>query len=173
MFENSQIALEELPTVEEIDWQPLHKSLALQIFIARLFLPVILAVALVASTFIPGFTVAPLNIAFVLLGLFSLLFLGWPFIAVRFKGVASRDKDICYKTGIFFTKVTAIPFNRIQHVETSHGPLDRRFGTASLQLFTAGGSSGDLNIDGLEAENAENLRAFILNKIGGEIERSD
>ncbi len=170
MFENSQIVLEELPSVEEIDWQPLHKSLALQMLIARLILPVIFAVALVGATFIPNITLMPLAFGFPLLSLFSLWFLGWPFVAVRFKGVASRDKDICYKTGVFFKKVTAIPFNRIQHVETSHGPLDRRFGTASLQLFTAGGSSGDLNIEGLEAENAENLRAFILNKIGGEIE---
>ena len=171
MFENSQIALEGLPSVDEIDWQPLHKSQALQVFIARLFLPAIMIVAQVASTFIPNVTLLPLSVGLPVIAAFSLLFLGWPFLAVRYKGVASRDKDIAYKTGVVFKKVTAIPFNRIQHVETSHGPLDRKFGTASLQLFTAGGSSGDLQIHGLEAGNAENLRAFILDKIGGEVER--
>ena len=172
MFENSQITLEGLPSVDDIDWQPLHKSQALQVCIARLFLPVILTAVLVASMFVPNITVAPLPVGFLVVGVFSLLFLGWPFIAVRYKGVASRDKDIAYKTGVVFRKVTAIPFNRIQHVETSHGPLDRKFGTASLQLFTAGGSSGDLQIHGLEAQNAENLRAYILDKIGGGVERS-
>ncbi|MEM9689973.1 MAG: PH domain-containing protein [Pseudomonadota bacterium] len=171
MFENSQIALDGLPSVEDIEWQPLHKSHALQIFISRLIIPVLMIVAQGVSLVVPGFTLLPLPAAVVAIGLVSLIILGWPFLAVRFKGVASRDKDIAYKTGVVFRKVTVIPFNRIQHVETSHGPLDRRFGTASLQLFTAGGSSGDLQIHGLESGNAETLRAFILNKIGGEVER--
>ncbi|MEM1173301.1 MAG: PH domain-containing protein [Pseudomonadota bacterium] len=172
MFENSQIALEGLPSVDEIDWQPLHKSQALQVCIARLFLPVLMLIAQVVSVFIPNVTLFPMPVGLVIVGVFSLLFLGWPFLAVRYKGVASREQDIAYKTGVVFRKVTAIPFNRIQHVETSHGPLDRKFGTASLQLFTAGGSSGDLQIHGLESDNAENLRAYILDKIGGGIERS-
>ena len=171
MFQNSQIALEELPSVDEIDWQPLHESQALQMFIARLFLPVIISAVWIATMFIPNISLLPHMIGLPLVGVFSILFLGWPFIAVKYKGYASREKDICYKTGVIFAKVTAIPFNRIQHVETSHGPLDRKFGTASLQLFTAGGSSGDLHIHGLDAETAETMRAFILNKIGGEIEQ--
>ncbi len=172
MFENSQIALEGLPSVDDIDWQPLHKSQALQVCIARLFLPILMLVAQVVSSFIPNVTLLPASAGLPVIAAFSFLFLGWPFLAVRYKGVASRDKDIAYKTGVVFRKVTAIPFNRIQHVETSHGPLDRKFGTASLQLFTAGGSSGDLQIHGLEAQNAENLRAYILDKIGGGVERS-
>jgi membrane protein YdbS with pleckstrin-like domain len=71
---------------------------------------------------------------------------------------------------VFWHTVTAIPFNRIQHVEKSSTPLDRRFGIATLQLFTAGGSGGDLKIHGLSAEVAENLRVFILDKVGASIE---
>jgi membrane protein YdbS with pleckstrin-like domain len=66
--------------------------------------------------------------------------------------------------------VTAIPFNRIQHVETSSDPLDRKFDLATLQLFTAGGSGGDLKIDGLGKDVAEQLRAYILKKVGASIE---
>jgi len=68
--------------------------------------------------------------------------------------------------------VTAIPFNRIQHVETSSDPLDRKFDLATLQLFTAGGSSGDLKIDGLGKDVAEQLRAFILKKVGAFVENA-
>jgi membrane protein YdbS with pleckstrin-like domain len=66
--------------------------------------------------------------------------------------------------------VTAIPFNRIQHVETSSDPIDRKFDLATLQIFTAGGSGGDLKINGLEKDTAEQLRVFILQKVGASIE---
>ena len=94
----------------------------------------------------------------------------WPLISVPRMGYAIREKDIVYKSGVFWHTVTAIPFNRIQHVEKSSAPLDRRFGIATLQLFTAGGTGGDLKIHGLSTEVAENLRVFILDKVGASIE---
>ena len=92
-------------------------------------------------------------------------------ISVPKKGYAVRDKDIVYKSGVFWRSVTTIPFNRIQHVEKSSTPLDRKFNLATLQLFTAGGTGGDLNIHGLPAKTAEKLRTFILNKVGSSIEQ--
>ena len=85
-------------------------------------------------------------------------------------GFAVRDKDILYKSGVFWHTVTAIPFNRVQHVEKSSTPLDRRFDIATLQLFTAGGSGGDLKIHGLSARVAEKLRTFVLEKVGSIVE---
>ena len=73
---------------------------------------------------------------------------------------------------MIWRSVTAVPFNRIQHVETSNTPLDRKFGLATLQLFTAGGSSGDLKIDGLGDDIASQLRVFILDKAGASIENA-
>jgi membrane protein YdbS with pleckstrin-like domain len=102
---------------------------------------------------------------------FGVSSLGWPFISVPKKGYAVRDKDIIYKSGVFWRTVTAIPFNRIQHVEKSSTPLDRRFNISTLQLFTAGGSGGDLKIHGLSSETSESLRTFILNKVGSSIEQ--
>jgi membrane protein YdbS with pleckstrin-like domain len=95
----------------------------------------------------------------------------WPAISVPRMAYAIRDKDILYKSGVFWQTVTAVPFNRIQHVEKSSTPLDRRFEIATLQLFTAGGSGGDLKIHGLSAQTAENLRIFIIEKVGSSIER--
>jgi membrane protein YdbS with pleckstrin-like domain len=71
---------------------------------------------------------------------------------------------------VIWRSVTAVPFNRIQHVESSNTPLDRKYDLATLQLFTAGGSSGDLKINGLDIEIAENLRIFILGKVGAIVE---
>ena len=83
-----------------------------------------------------------------------------------------RDKDVLFRKGVVWQSVTAVPFNRIQHVETSSTPFDRKFDLATLQLFTAGGSSGDLKIDGLGKDIAEQLRIFVLEKVGASIEKA-
>jgi len=81
-----------------------------------------------------------------------------------------RDKDIVFRSGVIWRSVTAVPFNRVQHVETSSTPLDRKFDLANLQVFTAGGSGGDLRISGLGADTAEQMRVYILGKVGASIE---
>jgi membrane protein YdbS with pleckstrin-like domain len=101
---------------------------------------------------------------------FAIVFVSWPRISVPRRGYVVRDKDIVFRSGVIWQSVTAIPYNRIQHVETSNTPLDRKFGVATLQLFTAGGSGGDLKVDGLGAEVAEQLRIYILGKVGVSIE---
>ena len=97
-------------------------------------------------------------------------FVGWPFVSVPRRGYVVRDRDIIFKSGVIWRSVTAIPYNRVQHVETSSTPLDRRFSLANLQIFTAGGSGGDLKIPGLAADTAERLRTYILEKVGASIE---
>ena len=72
---------------------------------------------------------------------------------------------------MLWQKVTAIPFNRIQHVEKDTTPLDRRYRLANLTIFTAGGAGGDLDIHGLTEDTAESIRAFILARIGAVIEQ--
>jgi len=42
--------------------------------------------------------------------------------------------------------------------------LQRRFGLATLKFFTAGGANVDLNIEGLDATEAEALREEILRR---------
>ncbi len=95
----------------------------------------------------------------------------WPRLAISRRGYVLRDKDMLFRKGVIWRSLTAVPFNRIQHVETSNSPLDRRYGLATLQLFTAGGSGGDLKIDGLSKDVAEQLRVYILNKAGASIEK--
>lgn len=62
----------------------------------------------------------------------------------------------------------AIPFNRMQHSEVLQGVIDRQFGLARLAVFTAGGSSSDLVIPGLEAEQAYRMREFLGEKVADE-----
>ncbi|MGI9261554.1 MAG: PH domain-containing protein [Woeseiaceae bacterium] len=178
MFENAEVAVEELPQVETVEWQGMDPK-----FVRRKLTDS--AISLLFTVVIIGglqtiFTLANTDdnpdVSFSWLWIIAVVvaipFIAWPFISVPKIGYAVRERDIIYKSGVFWHTVTAVPFNRIQHVEKSSTPLDRRFNIATLQLFTAGGSGGDLKIHGLPAKAAEKLRFFILEKIGASVEQS-
>jgi membrane protein YdbS with pleckstrin-like domain len=76
-----------------------------------------------------------------------------------------RENDISFKKGIITFKLTTVPFNRIQHVEVNQGVLAKLFKLSSLKLFTAGGNASDLSIYGLPQDVAQNLKAFLSEKI--------
>ena len=101
-------------------------------------------------------------------GLWGVLFLTSLFLAryrYNIKGYVVRKHDIVYRRGIFFRRVTTIPFSRLQHCEIQEGPLERLFGLNTLLVFTAGGSSSDLAIPGLPPDEAGRLRNYILQKV--------
>lgn len=176
MFENPEIPIDELPQIDTVTWLSMDEKYARRKLAdaAITFVILLAAIAIVRTVFGIAFAGGgpDINLGWLWLIPFLVavpLFI-WPFISVPKKGYAVRDKDIIYKSGVFWRTVTAIPFNRLQHVEKSSTPLDRRFQLASLQLFTAGGSGGDLKIHGLSAKTAEKLRKFMLDKIGSSIE---
>lgn len=171
MFTNVQLSDESLPTVSNIDWRPLHPAFVRQ---QQLWHLLFVSVALVgAVVFRPLASLPPLAIGAIALIAVALaiLYLLWPTIDFPRRGYALREHDMLHKHGVLFRTVTAVPFNRIQHVEISSSPLDRWFGIGTLKLFTAGGSGGDLSIDGLPLERAEQLREHILGKVGVAVER--
>jgi membrane protein YdbS with pleckstrin-like domain len=173
MFENPQIAIENLPGTDAVQWQeldPKYKRLR-QVQSALLLLVVAVPLTLVTiAAEIPALPATIIGSQWLIILIVSL---AWPIIAFPKRGYVVRDKDILFRRGIVWRSVTAIPFNRIQHVETSNTPLDRKYGLATLQLFTAGGSSGDLKIDGLATSVAEQLRIYILRKVGTSIEHAE
>lgn len=70
--------------------------------------------------------------------------------------------ELMYKQGLWWKKQTALSFSRIQHIDISHGPLERKYHMTTIKFFTAGGASSDLIIPGLPAAQAELLRTEIL-----------
>ncbi len=175
MFENAEISPGDLPTVDSVEWQLMDaKFLRRKLIDSAIgFFFALVAVGVLHR--ILGNVSAGQDLSFGWLWMVPLLLtvplFAWPLVSVPKKGYAIRERDIIYKSGVFWRTVTAIPFNRIQHVEKSSTPLDRRFQLASLQIFTAGGSGGDLKIHGLSAKKTEKLRFFILEKIGSSIEQ--
>ncbi len=172
MFENPEIALESLPRADDVEWQPLDGRYVHRQQVRGLMNVAVLTVAAVVFQFLRQRLGSdlPAWAPWLIVVAVAAAFLAWPVISVPKKGFALRDKDLVYRSGVLWRSVTAVPFNRVQHVETASTPLDRRFGLASLQLYTAGSSGGDLKIDGLPADAAERMRVFVLRRAADAIE---
>jgi membrane protein YdbS with pleckstrin-like domain len=71
------------------------------------------------------------------------------------------------RSGLLFQRTRLLPLSRLQHVDLERGPLERRFGLASLVLHTAGTHSASITIPGLDANEAVSLRDHLV-EIGGD-----
>lgn len=85
--------------------------------------------------------------------------------AFQRRSYAVREHDIIYRHGILSVNTTIVPFNRIQHIAVMEGFIARKYGVATLGIYTAGGSSADLRIAGLPADAAGAMKEIILRKI--------
>ena len=67
--------------------------------------------------------------------------LAWAWIVVgrtvRSWGYAERDDDLLVTRGILRRQLVVVPYGRMQFVDVTAGPLDRRFGPRTVQLHTA------------------------------------
>ncbi|SFD29326.1 PH domain-containing protein [Streptomyces aidingensis] len=68
-----------------------------------------------------------------------------------------RADDLLISRGVMWKQLTVVPYGRMQLVEVTSGPLDRRFSLARLQLHTAAAAT-DATIPGLAPDEAERLR---------------
>jgi membrane protein YdbS with pleckstrin-like domain len=84
---------------------------------------------------------------------------GWRLVGrnVASWGYAERDEDLLVRHGVFYRQLVVVPYGRMQFVDVTAGPLDRRFGLASVQLHTASAAT-DARIPGLVPDEAARLR---------------
>lgn len=68
--------------------------------------------------------------------------------------------------GVWWRSETFVPRARVQHTEVQQGPIARRYGMASLKVFTAGAGHGEIEIDGLIHVDAVWLRDELLGRQG-------
>jgi membrane protein YdbS with pleckstrin-like domain len=71
---------------------------------------------------------------------------------------AVRERDLLIARGVLFRVVTAIPLQRIQHVDVRQGPIEQWLGLSQVQISTASGAGADGVIQGLTTATAEALR---------------
>ncbi|MCO4798960.1 MAG: PH domain-containing protein [Colwelliaceae bacterium] len=91
-----------------------------------------------------------------------LLFTIYKKLADPLKTYALREFDLSFQSGLFFRKKVTQPITRIQHIELKRGPIERKIGLATLQVFSAGGALHTFEIPGLELSKAQKIRQFIL-----------
>ena len=63
--------------------------------------------------------------------------------------------------GYMFYHDTIVPFGRIQHIDVDQGPIDRRYGLATLTVHTAGNHNSKVALPGLSHSDALAMREAI------------
>jgi membrane protein YdbS with pleckstrin-like domain len=88
-----------------------------------------------------------------------LLVWGWVVVGrtVRSWGYAERAEDVLVTSGVLRRQLVVVPYGRMQFVDVTAGPLDRKLGLATVQLHTAAAAT-DATIPGLVPEEAARLR---------------
>ncbi len=162
-FNNTQILTEEIPRIASLAFSKLHKDY-LTVSLIRtsisafiIILAVLIPMMINFQELYPWLRVSAIVIVILLVG----IMIWHTFRLFEYKQYALRTHDIVYRDGFIWRTITAVPFNRIQHVEVQQGPIERLFNLAKLNIYTAGGSASDLSISGLHVEVAQSLREFI------------
>jgi hypothetical protein len=159
LLENLQLEKSELPLLENVDYSPHPKDYRdMRLLIVMIVMFLLSGLWIMQLVFL---NMTAMGVMFLIwAGLLALILLE-EIKGFKKRGYALRQRDITYKKGFLIHSQTTIPFNRVQHCETTQGPLSRAFGLMSLKVFTAGGASSDLRISGLRPEEADRLKDFI------------
>ena len=168
-FTNETIDTSKIPRFESVKFtnlEPNYWKVKLIYFSITFF---VFALIYIASFFIiQDFYLYQYEIGIGFMLLF-LLVLSLQRIGFKKKKFAFRNHDVLFKFGIIATNIIIIPYNRVQHVATHEDFVSRIFGLVTLEIFTAGQSSSDINIPGIKREQAENIKELLVSKIQNQL----
>lgn len=163
---NRQIWPDDVQPVEDLEFQPVE-PIYTRVLTARIILSYIIFMGL-------AFIILAFEESYrwwILLGVEAILVMALVINLVLvhkiydFKGYALRDKDISYRSGIFFTSVKTVPFSKIQQVSVRTNPIARMFGLSYLDIVNGSQSSvNQITIPGLTSDDAERIKALLINK---------
>jgi len=165
MFENTQIT-SQLPDVSKLDFKAIDKKYLIVLVLNFLIFGAVISIGLF-FLFEERLKEFP-EYAFyfyTLVAIILMLTLVLRIFGFYKRKYAIREHDISYKKGVLVQYVTTIPFARIQHVELEEKPFSRFFKLASIKIFTAGESGGDLKVHGLPKKEAKKIKEFITHYI--------
>lgn len=166
-FLNEEIDLATLPRAENINFNPAAPQYYHILRIGWLISSIVLVMVLVAVfVFIP-FLQSTLWITVAASCIIVITVIHFISTKKSYQnlGFAIREHDITCRSGWFVTRIRTTPFNRIQHSNVMVGPLERRYGLATLVLYTAGSDDADLHVRGLRQEEAYRLKDWITEKV--------
>ena len=86
----------------------------------------------------------------------------WPTLELRHVAYRIDDDAIEIRGGVLWRHVRKVPRSRVQHTDVAQGPLERRYGLATLVIHTAGTEHAEVTLEGLAHETALALRDRLL-----------
>lgn len=125
-------------------------------------LPAVAVSALGSARF--GYDLGGWLLAVPLLAVLAALPLGLWYANRRFERTAFRlDADgLEIRDGLWWRRATRVARARVQHTDINRGPLDRWLGLATLKVYTAGTRLSSIDLHGLPAARAVELRDALL-----------
>lgn len=164
-FTNETLDISSLPRYESVAFVPLSASYW-KVILLQLLILLLIVVGVVLYVVFNQPEVTPY---------LGFLTGSWVFalvlsrISFNKKAFAFREHDVLYRSGVIATSTIVIPYNRIQHVALHEGVFSRMFGLAKIEIFTAGGHSGDIEIPGIKKHQAEDIKQLLMGKIQKEL----
>lgn len=139
------------------EWKPVSPNLArMRRVVLWVLVPIgllaVVAAALVLS--MPLWLSVLLVVALLAVGALGTVGIGRN---ARAWGYAERDQDLYITHGVLFRELIAVPYGRMQFVDVTSGPLERRYGLSTVHLHTASPKT-NARIPGLPADDAARLR---------------
>lgn len=172
-FSNRQIRSTSLPDFRQVDLDPVATAFLPYAVLVQVPFWLILVLAVVLLRFVPFSPFQPGWWVAAVPALAGTWFGTLAWLDARRRGWALREHDLIYRYGIIWRKVVIVPFARIQHVETSSGPLERLFGLMRVKCFTAGGMTADLSVVGLDVGDAKKVRQYLLEQIRSDTPKTE
>ncbi|MGJ5754215.1 hypothetical protein FB563_2371 [Streptomyces puniciscabiei] len=139
----------------ELEWRGLRPAL---MRLRRLLVVGWTAALAIVTGLLLGLLVGPAWAAFALVPVVGAAWC-WRLVGRNWRSwrYAERADDLLISRGVLWREETVVPYGRMQLVEVTSGPLERRFGLATVQLHTAAAAT-DATIPGLDPAEAERLR---------------
>ncbi|MDI2127997.1 PH domain-containing protein [Yinghuangia seranimata] len=140
----------------EAAWHPVSE----QLFRVRRFVLLVVAVPLGVAGAVVGGIFVGTWLAGLIGGLLAVV-LVWAVVALRRNQrswrYAERADDLLIAHGVMWRRLVVVPYGRMQFVDVTAGPVERRFGIAKIKLHTASAAT-DAVVRGLPPEEAARLR---------------
>ena len=88
----------------------------------------------------------------------------WPVLELRHTRWRIDTDGLEIRRGVVWRHTISVPRERIQHTDVAQGPIQRRFGLATLSVHTAGTHHSEIQLSGLSYETAQALRNDLLDE---------
>lgn len=88
----------------------------------------------------------------------------WPPRAYQHIFYRIDEQGVEIRKGVYWRLVINVPRSRVQHIDVSQGPLERRYGLGTLVIYTAGTDHAKVELSGLEHGRALRIREHLLHR---------